>query len=1574
MRVKAFVQRMAGFLCPLLLPENADGRQGGSANVGSMMQARLTLLLTGVLLLGAGGLGYGQGYFFGPSQLELPPGAVQGTDSYGPYADIATDGDSGLLALTTVMVPGGRYRATYLLRTPPFGRSEAIVKLYIEFNAPPVRLAFIREVTGPNLPGDGSVYSLSMEVAVPAGELYLPLTYRVNEARELTTVRIYGLSLTRLDGGLALTKVRPRKLLYEPGEAGVVDVTVQSFAEEEMSGTLQLTLIQELDRADPQAGVPITVAAGEAVEVALPFGGRTLEYGCEARVRLTQGEEVLDEVSDVFGVSDNVFDVGLGSPSLGISGQSGYATAETIASDVERCRQSYANWWEKMFWPPDDWGDMTPETEEWISGQSARWENASRIREFVAALKPHGIKAITYGKHVAGGPAGWERVRQHPEWFYALPQGTPAGNGLDAWDLAHWNDIALHTDPVGRAQFTLDWWYAAPDHRQPEVLAWGLSELIASAQDFGWDGVRFDGHWTAGNDALSAANMQLLKQTMWAQDPDFLFGFNWGCSFGYQIWSAGTGPMPPLEHEYRESVAGGGMHMQEGIRNWAYGSASGETYDLWSEYATSEEAAARDVRALGGSYHFIYDSWRLNPIDRLYKFAIGSMCGAHPVYGDQTLAPGCPSWGRFLTRWSSLVWDREMQPVSEGEVEVTAGTPLLWQNWAKQRVVDESSRQVIVHLLTPPPDDLIAVVDDPLPAPVSEVVVRVQVPGGQTVTKAMLLNPRQGEQATPLVITVGGGVAEVTVPQVEVWSIVVFEFSGSFTLPPPREQFTEVPDPAEVEAGRLAADPVVGGPLTPEELAGHRPWSYETDGGYNGVAAHATTDPEAGNGLAQVRYSTESSITVGRSWLGPFPPGQYVARMRIKLEDTNVPTHSQILYMLNYFPPAGSPPVPVNYATSDLGYPPERTLLADGVYHDYELPFEVQQAGHVHLIAEAYAADPAGTRLLMDRIAIEQLEAYTDAQLDPSPPPPPPVEIGGAPGLDVLIVKGFTWYAYRLPEAWGSGARVQELWWRDGVVSGFPQQLEDLAPYDEVILADMDVSVLSLEARRALRDYVAAGGGLVLLGGPYAFGQGFLSGTYVEDVLPVSVSLVRDLQQAAGPLVVTAAPTSLMSRFEASLLAQQPEVYWRHLIELRPAAEVQLLAGSEPVLVTGSYGEGRVTVFSGAALGVPGSGHLALWQWSDWPALLSDVVYWTGSMPAHTFSVSASASPTTVASGGAAGLSASAADSRLDAVAWSWSDGAAGGSFSPSNAVQNPTYTAPPNTTDSDLVVTLTMTATCDGPSPLSDSDSTTLTVQPVEHALDVLASADPMTVASGGSTSLTANYLDSRRAHIIAAWSWDDGGASGTFNPSGTVWNPSYTAPENTGETDLLVTLTVTGICNGPGMLSDSDVVNLTVQPAQAQTYPVPEVLLEVHPNERAPGASTNQYLGKQPWTQPTSSPAGSYWWKKYEFAAHGPLWIQVCAQNWDKTQKGYGDHDDTQLQFPLLGPLVPVDYDGIQSGAPGSWQWAGGAESGKRTTLRFLVPCTPGKQVLWIGADESPVLWWLKVTDLEPGVIEAF
>jgi len=157
----------------------------------------------------------------------------------------------------------------------------------------------------------------------------------------------------------------------------------------------------------------------------------------------------------------------------------------------------------------------------------------------------------------------------------------------------------------------------------------------------------------------------------------------------------------------------------------------------------------------------------------------------------------------------------------------------------------------------------------------------------------------------------------------------------------------------------------------------------------------------------------------------------------------------------------------------------------------------------------------------------------------------------------------------------------------------------------------------------------------------------------------------------------------------------------------------------------------------------------------------------------------------------------------------------------------------------------------------------------------------------------------------------------------------------------------------------------------AQQGPWPMPQVLLEVHPNERAPGAHNGLYIGGPPWTNPGIGPQGSYFWQYYVFAGSEVLWIQVCAQCWDKNQNPSGDDDNLMMD---INGIRPPDYDGIMSGS-GSWQWRGDKMFGKRHTYRFLYidPLGPGiyKHQISIGADEAPVLWWLKVTDLEEQMI---
>ena len=202
---------------------------------------------------------------------------------------------------------------------------------------------------------------------------------------------------------------------------------------------------------------------------------------------------------------------------------------------------------------------------------------------------------------------------------------------------------------------------------------------------------------------------------------------------------------------------------------------------------------------------------------------------------------------------------------------------------------------------------------------------------------------------------------------------------------------------------------------------------------------------------------------------------------------------------------------------------------------------------------------------------------------------------------------------------------------------------------------------------------------------------------------------------------------------------------------------------------------------------------------------------------AHTVTVTAAASPTTVGSGGSTALSATATDNQgHTGFAWSWSDSGAGGVFSPSAAVQNPTYTAPANTTGSNRAVTLTLTATCKWvPVWVSSSANVGLTVNstvPAAHTVTVTASASPTTVASGGTTTLTATATDNQ-SHTGFAWSWSDNSAGGTFLPSAAVQNPTYQAAVNTTGSNRAVTLTVTATCKWvPAWVSSRANVGLTV------------------------------------------------------------------------------------------------------------------------------------------------------------------
>jgi hypothetical protein len=140
-------------------------------------------------------------------------------------------------------------------------------------------------------------------------------------------------------------------------------------------------------------------------------------------------------------------------------------------------------------------------------------------------------------------------------------------------------------------------------------------------------------------------------------------------------------------------------------------------------------------------------------------------------------------------------------------------------------------------------------------------------------------------------------------------------------------------------------------------------------------------------------------------------------------------------------------------------------------------------------------------------------------------------------------------------------------------------------------------------------------------------------------------------------------------------------------------------------------------------------------------------------------------------------------------------------------------------------------------------------------------------------------------------------------------------------------------------------------------------KILLEVHPNERGQGPGGGPRIGGQPWQPSGLGPGSWYKMKVYEFEGGANLWIQVAAQCFSSNQNAVGEGDKLMMK---VDGTVPSDVWGIQSG-PAAYQWKGNVDNGERRTLEFHVTgLTPGRHTIVFSADETPIIWWVKVHDL--------
>lgn len=217
-----------------------------------------------------------------------------------------------------------------------------------------------------------------------------------------------------------------------------------------------------------------------------------------------------------------------------------------------------------------------------------------------------------------------------------------------------------------------------------------------------------------------------------------------------------------------------------------------------------------------------------------------------------------------------------------------------------------------------------------------------------------------------------------------------------------------------------------------------------------------------------------------------------------------------------------------------------------------------------------------------------------------------------------LVVFGLYTHILRLDDALADyrygDKYAPEFTWANcppNAVENFPGTYEELFSYHTVVLSDVNYRALGDVRFEMLCAYVEQGGALLVVGGPYALGNGEFKDTRFLELLPVNLQGPFDLKWAGKGKSWDLVPANSADRLLQGVpFEPPPKVYWQHFVTAKDGAHVRLTAGGQPALVTGVYGRGRIAVLTLSPTGKAGDGETAWWNWQGWFPLLQKSMAW----------------------------------------------------------------------------------------------------------------------------------------------------------------------------------------------------------------------------------------------------------------------------------------------------------------------------------------------------------------------------
>ena len=666
----------------------------------------------------------------------------------------------------------GRYLVTYRLAVDQVGAAN--VSLWGEILASTPARGHFRQAwhrwLGTDFSKPDTYQDMTVTLDVPEPMSVQPMFFwrrTTKEPGDIKKIRLASITIQKEDSSLlVITGAQSTYVHYRPNEKASGFAKVLNCTDQEQTGKLQVRLFTDLDVkgiAIYDKSVTVPARSEQKIAFDIPITGK---YGYELRAEILDAKGIaLDLRSDYFTVTDNVLEVGY-SADYPFAGDTyhpypfGYRGTDAELADYTRranawadaMRSMYTNTTELFAWGPADCIKLVPEKEDWECGQTKYKQSVSRTKAFIAACHRNGIKVQLYNQSMYGCGDGGKYYQEHPEYHAYNAEGRPQGFNLNC------------PEPVD-------------DH---------IKGLLESIKVFGWDGVRWDGHFDyyppfdnlktlfgekidmSKRDQQVAEINDKIRKGIAAQYPQFTWGHNWSDQVENFVNSKEI-----------VSICKNNSWIMNELMKDSENPTSGT--HLWKNYADRVISGTHMVRENGGLYLSVPPpQYFQSGSQQLYKGLL-LYAGRAYLYGTVRYDPTplVDEIGMFVTRYAKYIRAQEFKDVPDATKVVTVESPreIWWKGYLTEKVSPDGVEQVLGLVNPPVAKTVTPEPDGKLPAPQQNINVTFNAPKDMKKASAVLLAPDLKPFQQELQVVMKDGKARVTVPELRFWNLIYLKWS-----------------------------------------------------------------------------------------------------------------------------------------------------------------------------------------------------------------------------------------------------------------------------------------------------------------------------------------------------------------------------------------------------------------------------------------------------------------------------------------------------------------------------------------------------------------------------------------------------------------------------------------------------------------------------------------------------------------------------------------------------------------------------------------------------------------------------